>query len=310
MNEKRERLRQLQARKQRKAHLDSLRSELSKQQRELSDKTIKLRAQMDKEQGDVDRLEKGGLVSLFYELTGKKEQKLEKERQEARAARLKYDTAAREQEEVEHRLRKVVEEYRSLRNIEGEYDALVAELLREIRAAGDSRSEQVLQIEREIADHNEVIREISEALAAGNEASTAANIVLEHLSDAEGWGTWDLLGGGLLADIAKHEALDEAQRAVNVLQTKLRSFKTELVDVQVEADMQVTMDGFLGFADFFFDGFFADYAVMDHIEQSTAQVRDTKNQIKSIMDKLHSMQTAREAEVHKLQEKLAELAMG
>ena len=309
MNEKRKRLRELQEQKQRKAHLDALRSELAKQQRELSDKTISLKAAMVDEQADVDRLERGGLVSMFYELLGSKEKKLEKERGEAYAARMKYEAALREQNEVEHRLSRAVEEYRRVRDCEQEYNTLLNELLCEVRAAGDSRSEEILGIEQEIGRHNEVIREITEALAAANEASSAANTVLQHLEDAESWATWDILGGGLLADIAKHEALDSAQDAVNVLQGKLRSFKTELVDVNMEANVQISVEGFLGFADFFFDGFFMDYAVMDHIEKAIAEVRVTKEQIKGVMDTLRTMQKQREAEVHTLREKLAQLVM-
>ena len=309
MNEKRKRLRELQEQKQRKAHLDAIRSELAKQQRELSDKTISLKAAMVNEQADVDRLERGGLVSLFYELLGNKEKKLEKERQEAYAARMKYEAALREQTEVEHRLSRAVEEYRRVRDCEQEYSTLLNALLEEVRAAGDSRSEEVLHIEQEIGQHNEVIREISEALAAANEASSAANTVLQHLEDAESWATWDILGGGLLADIAKHSALDSAQDAVNVLQSKLRSFKTELVDVNMEANVQISVEGFLGFADFFFDGFFMDYAVMDHIEKAIAEVRVTKEQIKGVMDTLRMMQKEREAEVHRLREQLAKLVM-
>lgn len=310
MNDKIQRLRALQEQKQRKVHLESLRGSLTKQQRELSEKTIKLRVEMDKEQKDVERLEKNGLVSLFYELTGKKEQKLEQEQREARAARLKYETAVREQQDVENRLHRVAEEHRGLRECEAEYNRLLEELLSDIRAAGDCRSENVLRIEQEIAEHNEVIREVTEAIAAGNAAVSAADTVLHHLSDAESWSTWDLFGGGLLSDIAKHEALDAAQEAANGLQTRLRSFKTELVDVNVEANVQISLDGFLGFADFFFDGFFADYAVMEHIEQTTAQVQETKRQIRSIMDRLAAMQTERETAVHRLKEQLAQLVMG
>ena len=309
MKEKAKRLRELQEQKQRKAHLDALRSELAKQQRELSDKTISLKAAMVNEQADVDRLERGGLVSMFYELLGSKEKKLEKERGEAYAARMKYEAAVREQQDVESRLRRAVEEYRGLRDCESEYDVLLNELLREARAAGDSRSEEIVGIEQEIGGHNEVIREITEALAAANEASSAANTVLHHLEDAESWATWDILGGGLLSDIAKHEALDSAQAAVNVLQSKLRSFKTELVDVNMEANVQIRVDGFLGFADFFFDGFFMDYAVMDHIEKAIAEVRVTKETIKGVMDTLRMMQKQREAEVHTLRERMAQLVM-
>ena len=309
MNEKTKRLRELQEQKQRRVHLESLRSELTKQQRELSEKTQALKAAMVNEQADVDRLQRGGLVSLFYELLGSKEKKLEKEKQEAYAARMKYEAAAREQTDLEHRLRCANEEYCSLGESEGEYDRLLGELLREIKAAGDSRSEEVLRTEQEIGRHNEVIREITEAIAAANEASSAADAVLSHLSDAEGWATWDLFGGGLLSDIAKHSALDAAQDAVNVLQSKLRSFKTELVDVNMEANVQISVDGFLGFADFFFDGFFMDYAVMDHIEKAIAEVRITKENIKGIMNTLRNMQSQREAEVHSLREQLAKLVM-
>ena len=309
MKEKSNRLRQLQEQKSRKVHLESLRSELTKQQRELSEKTIQLRAIMDKEQRDVDRLEKVGLVSLVFEVLGKKEQRLEKEKQEAYAARLKYDTALREQESMEARLRSIVEELRGIKSCEGEYEALLHEILTEIKAGGDSRKAEVLRMEQEMVAHQAVIRELSEAIVAGNEALSAADVVLHHLSDAEGWGTWDLLGGGLLADIAKHDALDSAQRAVDVLQVKLRSFKTELVDVNVSANVQISLDGFLSFADFFFDGFFADFAVMDHIQRSIGDLNATKGELKGIMQSLRTMQAQREAAVHSLQAELAKLAM-
>jgi len=294
---------------QRKAHLESLRSELTKQQRELSEKTEFLKKAAFYEQKDVERLEKGGLVSLFYELTGKKGQKLEKEQQEAYAARLKYEAAVREQQDVEHRLRRVKEESNAIGACEREYDELLNELLADIKASGDHRSEEVLRMEQEIGENNALIREITEAITAGKAAASAADEVLNHLSDAEGWGTWDLFGGGLIADIAKHSALDSAQTAVAVLQSRLRSFKTELVDVDVEADVQISLDGFMSFADFFFDGIFMDYAVMNHIEQASDRVRKTKSRIREILNALSTLQTEREAAIHTLREQLAELVM-
>ena len=116
------------------------------------------------------------------------------------------------------------------------------------------------------------------------------------MDSAEGWGTWDLLGGGLLADMAKHSHLDEAQGAIERLQSQLRCFKTELADVTIHADMQVNVDGFLRFADYFFDGLFADWAVMDKISQSQSQVQSTKNQIDSVLSRLNSMMSAAERE--------------
>lgn len=309
MREQAKRLQYLQEQRMRKQHLESLRSELTGQLRELSDKTINLRAAMNSEQQDVERLNGRGLVALFYELIGKKEQKLKKEQQEAYAARVKYETAVQEQEAVESRLRRTKEELVQIETCEAEYERLLNALLGEIRASGDSRSEELLRIEQEITGHKAVIRELAEAIAAGGEVLSAVGEVMRHLEDAENWSTWDLFGGGLLADIAKHDALESAQRAVEQLQINLRSFKTELVDVNVEANVQIRVEGMLEFADFFFDGFLVDYAVMEHIEKTIGEVKATKNKVEGVLQTLRDLQKQREAAVRQAEHKLADLAM-
>ncbi|EFQ06555.1 hypothetical protein HMPREF9436_01940, partial [Faecalibacterium cf. prausnitzii KLE1255] len=66
--------------------------------------------------------------------------------------------------------------------------------------------------------------------------------VLETLDNAEGWSTWDVMGGGLGVDLAKYAELDDAQEQIEQLQVELRRFKTELADVEITADLQVTVD--------------------------------------------------------------------
>lgn len=93
----------------------------------------------------------------------------------------------------------------------------------------------------------------------------------------------------MFADLAKHGHLDDAQSSVESLQSQLRRFKTELADVTIDADFQVSIDGFLRVADYFFDGIFADWAVLDRIHQSQDQVQDTRNQIHSVLSHLQTM---------------------
>ena len=128
-----------------------------------------------------------------------------------------------------------------------------------------------------------------EAINAGKTALHTVNEVLETLDNAEGWSTWDVMGGGLMADLAKYEELDDAQEQIEQLQVELRRFKTELADVEITADLQVTVDSFLKFADFFFDGLFADWAVLDHINQAQSRVENTKGQIKRVLALLKKM---------------------
>ena len=85
------------------------------------------------------------------------------------------------------------------------------------------------------------MRELLEAINAGKTALYTVNEVRETLDNAEGWSTWDVMGGGLMADLAKYEELDNAQKQVEQLQVELRRFKTELSDVEITADLQVTL---------------------------------------------------------------------
>ena len=129
-----------------------------------------------------------------------------------------------------------------------------------------------------------------EALDAGSKAISATDSILSELEQAEGFGTWDIMGGGILADMAKHSHLDNAQIGTERLQVALRRFRNELTDVQIDAEMQVNIDGFLRFADYFFDGFFADWAVMQRISGAKERVRSVRSQIRGILKKLENIE--------------------
>ena len=90
---------------------------------------------------------------------------------------------------------------------------------------------------------------------------------------------------------------------------KLRRFKTELSDVEITADLQVTVDSFLKFADFFFDGLFADWAVLDHINQAQSRVENTKGQIKRVLALLKKMREDIDVQIADEKEKQEQLAV-
>ena len=114
-------------------------------------------------------------------------------------------------------------------------------------------------------------------------------------------------GGGIITHMAKHGHLDEAQEMVEQLQSELRLFKTELADINIHADMQVRIDGFLRFADYFFDGLFADWAVGDKISQSHTSVQKVKNDILATLSKLEQMEEKNDTEISALEVKIEEL---
>ena len=284
-----EQLQKLQEQIARKRQLEAKVSELRAQRSELSDRVKELEAVKLDEQADVEKLEGRSLAAFFYHVIGKMDEQLNKEREEAYAARVKYDAAARELSAVEEDLARYEAELTGLRDCERRYDAVLQEKAEAIKAVGGTTAEEILKLEERLAFLSSQGRELREAVSAGNSALSTANQVLSSLDSAEGWGTWDLLGGGLISDLAKHSHLDDAQSSIEHLQSQLRRFKTELADVKISADMQVNVDGFLRFADYFFDGLFADWAVLDKIGQSQSQVQSTKSQIESVLYRLNSM---------------------
>lgn len=270
----------------RKRRLEAVQKELTAQRDQYAAQTDALKKLFQEEQADVDRLEGRSLAAFFYRVTGKRGEKLDKERQEVYAARVKYDAAVRELAGAEEDLRRCRSELNDVWDSESRYQALWEEKIQAVKKAGGPEGEKILNLEERISVLEAQEKELEEAISAGQKALSTTDQILSSLDSAEGWGTWDLVGGGLMTDLIKHDHLDTAQNLVEGLQSQLRAFKTELADVTLDGDLQVSIDGFLRFADYFFDGIFSDWMVLDRIHQSQSQVEDTKNQISAVLRQL------------------------
>jgi len=287
-----------------KKRLDAKYADLKAQAAAYEEQLISLRAVCKKEQEDVDKLEGRSLAAYFYNVIGKKDEKLDKEREEAYAARVKLDAAERELSAVKNEMASVRARLGELYGCENEYIRALESRREEVRTLSTPEAEELLRLEGEIAHLDIQQKEIGEAILAGNAAFAIAEKILSELDSADGWNTWDMFGGGgLITHMAKHGHLDDAQDLVETLQDKLRSFKTELADVSIHADTQVNIDGFLRFADYFFDGLFADWAVADQISRSMSSVQKTKDQIGRLVDKLIKMKEDAERREKRLRDR-------
>lgn len=288
----------------RQKKLRAMLQDLYSQQRELEARETEFAARRAEEQKDVDRLEGRSLAAFFYGMLGKKEEKLDQEQREAYAAAVKHDSVVRELAAVKQDIRSWENELAALNGCEKQYQDVLAAKTEALKHSDPVRGEQILQLERRIAACSSQLKEIREAADAGQYALSTANGIASSLNSAESWGTWDILGGGLVTDMVKHSHLDEAQTKVEELQMQLRRFKTELSDVTIYADMQIQIDGFLRFADYFFDNLFTDWAVLDHIHASQGQINGVIAQIQTVLNQLNEMKSACEASREQAQTEL------
>ena len=291
-----------------KKPLEAKLNELQSQRRQYDQEVISLRVAFRQEQEDVEKLEGRSLTNYFFQVIGKLDEKLDQERQEAYAAKVKLDAAERELAGIEADVADIQSQLSDIRIAEAQYKEELEKKRAALKASGTDIADQIIEIEERIAALEAQKREIKEAISAGYSARGTADRILSELEDADGWNTWDMFGGGgIITHMAKHSHLDEAQDLVSELQSKLRRFKTELADIQINANMQVNVDGFLRFADYFFDGLFADWAVGDKISQSMNSVSGTKSQISRTLDKLSSMEKAADSEIARLKQQLDDL---
>lgn len=287
--------------------IDSMLQALYAGERELDQHVRDLNAALSKEETDVKRLERTTATSLLFSLLGKKYEKLDKEQQEAYAAKLKYDAAVRQLDDCKSRKQELSRERASLALCSGEYDRIYARLQEQLRA-DPAYAGRLCELEQQRGVAASQLRELDEAIMAGNAAMEQIQSVEDCLGSAENWGTWDLLGGGLISDMAKHSKLDEAQSGAEHLQVLLSRFHTELADVRIDARLgAVNVDGFLRFADYFFDGLITDWSVLSRIHDSQESVLQVKRQVGDVLSKLSALKTARIAEYAAIERQIAEL---
>lgn len=265
-------------------------NELRAQEKELTARVGELASLLQIEQEDVDRLT-GGFWSIYYAIIGKREEMLEKERAEALAASMKYETAKKELEAVQQEIFSIQLKSASVKQLEREYRAALMEKV-EVMKTMSAYAEKIAELEEKKGYLEIQIREVGEAREAGRRVLGQIDRIESSLDSAEGWGTWDLFGGGVISDIAKYSHLDEAQAGAQNLEALLRRFKTELADITVQADLAVPTDGFLRFADWFFDGFFVDWTVLSRIRESKESLKSAQRQVQKVMDQLHRMENA------------------
>ena len=289
----------------RRKQLDAQIEELHRQRGERQAKVDETAQSFRKEQDDVDKLEKGGVHAFLLTLIGHKEERLDKERREALAAKLQYDQARSDLEYLENKLNGLIRERDGLRDAPEQLEALWTEKAELVKTMGGQTGARLVELDRQLSDVTHQQKELEEALSAGENAKRLLGQVQDDLDSARSWGTWDMLGGGLIATMAKYDRLDSAQSSIRAAQRALSDFRTELADVSQLQVPNIQIGEFATFADYFFDGIFSDWYVQSSIKKAqegvsevrmklTAALRDLEAASQDLNDQQASLKRERE----------------
>lgn len=274
--------------------------ELYRQRGERQAKVEETAAIFRKEQDDVDKLEKGGLRALLLSLTGDKEERLDQERREALAAKCQYEQARSDLDYLERKLSDLIREREGLLSAPSQLEDLWEEKAELVKSMGGPRGERLVALDREQTELLHQQKELREAISAGENAKRLLGQVQDDLDSARSWGTWDMLGGGLVATIAKHDRLDSAQSSIRAAQRALSDFRTELADVGRLEVPSIQIGEFATFADYFFDDIFSDWYVQSSIKKAQYGISEARMKLTAA---LRTLTAARQD----LDERLAQL---
>ena len=303
------RRRELRERLARREQLNASLEQLYRQERERSEQVEQLAARRWEEQADVERLEKLSLSSIFHRIAGSLDEALDREQAEAYAAALKHDAAERELAALREDIGRRERELAGLNDCQREYDALLKEKREALRAAGREDAANIFRLERECLELERQRKEIAEALAACASASFTGEQVLGELDSAHSWGVWDVMGGGLIADMAKYSHVDAAQNGMEQLQWELSRVQAEMADVKLACQAELGISEGLRMADYFFDCIFTDWAVLGRISDSADQERAVLQGLEDARFRLTQMDQDAAGRLERLQRELESLVV-
>lgn len=131
--------------------------------------------------------------------------------------------------------------------------------------------------------------EILEAIQAADDAIVYLHNAQNSLRKSRNWGIADLMGGGILSTMRKHDHMAEVERQLENARRAIRKLSKEIRDVEYITGISIQIGDFLRFADYFFDGFIADWVVQSKIRETQAQVEEALQKVEYVKRQLEGV---------------------
>jgi len=244
----------------------------------------------------LDKLEGFSFMNMIRTWTGQQDELRAERIDKAAVLELKINEAKKMQEDLtidlaqaESKLTQINEQH-----LQEALNKLNAKKKGYLQIHEPEQAKKLEQLAHEEIVTKQLIVEMKEAEEAGETALTMLGQAAASLHSANGFSTWDaFLGGGLIATHLKHDALNQSENYLHDAQMALQRFHNELLDVHdlSTKSLHVETDGFVKFADYFFDDIFSAWSVHSKISTAREQVSrvqdDVHNTILRLQDKHH-----------------------
>lgn len=252
----------------------------------------KLLSELKAESYDVEKLQKDTLSVTLLKVIGRYEGRLDKEMQEALAAKLNYDKAADTVIELKNESKEISSKITELENESSLYEEELKNREKVLmNNINDETAIKYKQLEAERKFLTKQLLETKEAARAASKVKNSADEVINQLNSAEDWATYDVFTkGGIFSHMAKYEHIDNAQSEINRLAIQLKEMRKELSDVNLLDNLEITnIDSATRAFDFWFDNIFTDLNIRDKIRNDIEKLMKLCSQVDGIIEGLQNI---------------------
>lgn len=254
----------------------------------LENKVREKKLSLEKESDDVDKLEGMSLVGFVHLLKGTLIDKLDKEEREAMIAKNQYEFAC---QELDVCLKEIINTQSRIKDkyeIEREYTDLLKSNEQKLMSENTEHADDIKRLMNELYYHSEIIREITEAEAAGLSLKSEFACILESFDNAEALAIVDVLEGGLLVSSCSHETVKTTNAKLVLIQQEIRKYHLEIQDVFNVCDIDLDGEELLAFSDTFLEGVMMRLDLDDKIAYAKKLLN---NMVNIIMESLEVLKT-------------------
>lgn len=231
------------------------------------------KTELDKENYDVQKLEGLSLVGFVHLIKGTLFDKLDKEEREAMAAKNKYDFACEELDFCIKEIKTYSDRVKDKYKIQREYDEYLRNKENDLIKLDTLTSNNIKRLTGKMYYNNEVIREIEEAIEAGDYLHNSFVNIINCFEEASDIGITDVLGCGLIVSESCNSRVSETNKNIVLIQQLIRKFHIELMDVCNIYDFEIDEE-ILSFSDYFLDGVISADDKVDFAKQKLIVTKD------------------------------------
>jgi len=281
------------------ARLAQLQTDLAESQAQ----EIELKKILAKEFEDIIKLENASLHALFSQVLGKKEERLEIERQEYLHALLNHESISHHIAELIFEQDVLNKQLLELLHIDQVYQELLVKKEAALRSEGKYQAE-LMVLDQKILNRKAQLKEIGEALIEGKLVQSNLAVLYAGLEKLKKWGIPEggLGGKGRYSSLKKKHFIRETKEVVNLINGQLSKFHAELADIY--RSLNFTFKDHFNraneFLDIFYDNLITDWVVQRNLKTTRSSLENMQNEIERVLMSLAHEEKTMRAEISEL----------